>query len=83
MIAKSYELKDFKMYMIRAGTNHYYIVYINGERSQIINHKMDVETASELFDYLLDKESQKEDTHEVFTKDEFEQLLQDLEKESK
>lgn len=84
MIAKTYEKGDLRMYMVRAGTNNYYIVYINGDRTQLIHNKMDVDTANEMFDFLIDKDSQKEDTNEdneLFSRDEFEKLLKDLEDE--
>lgn len=87
MIVKSYEMGALKVFMVMVTNDIYYLVYINGNKSQIIKNNaiLDFETTSEIFDYLIDKPQKTKDTNEMgqelFTKDEFDKLLDELERE--
>jgi len=90
MIVKAYELEGIKVFMRMVTNDIFDIVYINGNKSQIIknDHAMDYETTTEIFDILIDKVSKTDHNNEemggdLFTEDEFNKMLNDLEKDGK
>lgn len=84
MIVKAFEQGSNKIYMRADNMDNFSVLVINGDKSQRIastkNNHVDFDTASELFDFFVDK-AQKNDHNETeldVSNDAFDKIIQEM-----